>query len=512
MMTNRRAFLQGFLASAGFVSLGGCRNLFAAPAGWTPSGKANLTFGVLSDLHVRLWKDGKSLSYHHDTKTFRKALEYFKSRGVDAVMIAGDLADKGLTDELEAIAKAWYEVFPEGCGVEKIFVYGNHDLDGHAYGNYAAQCFKDEDIRKQHILATDMKGNWERIFHESESSVFMKTVKGYRFIGSQWDHHIECEGGDFGTLLKPFLDAHKDELTGDKPFFYVQHAHLKDTVFGPWAWGHDDGGATAALSAFPNAVAFSGHSHFSETDERAIWQGAFTAVCCSSLRYTGLIDCFRGDVKPDYENGFSGGESAIMPRYDSNDGQQGLLVSVYDDAIVYERHDFRYGRKLGPDWVQMLVPGVTSRRGADSQPPFAFAPRKAKEVPPAFAADATITTKTTEGKKRGKGRQPTLEAIEIRFPAANASVTRPYGYRVRVSGVDGEAVGDAAGETHRGTEAVERFVLAQGYNMPLEDQRAQGESYITLAKAILPKGEKLKVTVEPFSSFGTFGNPIEGSL
>ena len=493
MMTNRRAFLQGFLASAGFVSLGGSRNLFAAPAGWSPAGKANLTFGVLSDLHVRLWKDGKSLSYHHDTKTFRKALEYFKSRGVDAVIIAGDLADKGLTDELEAIAKVWYEVFPEGCGVEKIFVYGNHDLDGHSYGNYAAQCFKDEDIRKQHILATDMKGNWERIFHESESSVFMKTVKGYRFIGSQWDHHIECEGGDFGTLLKPFLDAHKDELTGDKPFFYVQHAHLKDTVFGPWAWGHDDGGATAALSAYPNAVAFSGHSHFSETDERAIWQGAFTAVCCSSLRYTGLIDCFRGDVKPDYENGFSGGESAIMPRYDSNDGQQGLLVSVYDDAIVYERHDFRYGRKLGADWVQMLVPGVTSRRGADSQPPFAFEPRKAKEVPPAFAADATITTKTTEGKKRGKGRQPTLEAIEIRFPAANASVTRPYGYRVRV------------GE-------VERFVLAQGYNMPLEDQRAQGESYITLAKAILPKGEKLKVTVEPFSSFGTFGNPIEGSL
>ena len=494
MMTNRRAFLQGFLASAGFVSLGGCRNLFAAPAGWTPSGKANLTFGVLSDLHVRLWKDGKSLSYHHDTKTFRKALEYFKSRGVDAVMIAGDLADKGLTDELEAIAKVWYEVFPEGCGVEKIFVYGNHDLDGHSYGNYAAQCFKDEDIRKQHILATDMKGNWERIFHESESSVFMKTVKGYRFIGSQWDHHIECEGGDFGTLLKPFLDAHKDELTGDKPFFYVQHAHLKDTVFGPWAWGHDDGGATAALSAYPNAVAFSGHSHFSETDERAIWQGAFTAVCCSSLRYTGLIDCFRGDVKPDYENGFSGGESAIMPRYDSNDGQQGLLVSVYDDAIVYERHDFRYGRKLGADWVQMLgsAAGGDAPRYGEGRP-FAFESRKAKEVPPAFAADATITTKTTEGKKRGKGRQPTLEAIEIRFPAANASVTRPYGYRVRV------------GE-------VERFVLAQGYNMPLEDQRAQGESYITLAKAILPKGEKLKVTVEPFSSFGTFGNPIEGSL
>ena len=486
MALNRRAFLGKILASAGFVSLSGCRNLFAAPQGWKPAGKANLTFGVLSDLHVRLWKSGDKLDYNYDTKTLRHALEYFKSRGVDAVMIAGDLADKGLTDELEAIAKEWFEVFPEGCGVEKIFVYGNHDLDGHSYGNYAAQCFKDEAVRKQHLLATDMKGNWERIMREPEAPVFMKTVKGYRFIGSQWDHHIECEGGDFGTLLKPFLEKHADELKGTKPFFYVQHAHLKDTVYGPWAWGHDDGGATAALSAFPNAVAFSGHSHFSETDERAIWQGAFTAVCCSSLRYTGCIDCLRGDVKPDYENGFAGAEGAVMTRYESTDGRQGLVVSVYDDAIVYERRDFFYDRKLGPDWVQPLGQNST----------FAFAPRKAKEEPPAFPVGADVSKSETTAKKRGKGRQKKAPAVTFSFPAANASSTRPLGYRITLVGDDK-------------AKPLVRHVFAQGYNMPLEDKRAQGASYVTLAKSILPDGEKLAVSVEPFSSFGNFGKAIK---
>lgn len=485
MALNRRAFLGGMFASAGFVSLGGCK-VFAAPQGWRPAGKPNLVFGVLSDVHVRLWKSGDKLDYNYDTKTLRHALEYFKERGVDAVMLAGDIADKGLTDELEAVAKEWFEVFPEGCGVEKIFVYGNHDLDGHTYGNYVEQCFKDESVRKQHILATDMKGNWERIMREPEAPVFMKTVKGYRFIGSHWDHHIECEGGDFGTLLKPFLKEHADELKGTKPFFYVQHAHLKDTVFGPWAWGHDDGGATAALAEFPNAVAFSGHSHFSETDERAIWQGAFTAVCCSSLRYTGLVDCYRGKVKPDYENGFSGTEGTVMKRYESGDGRQGLVVSVYDDAIVYQRRDFRYDRDLGADWVQPLGKLDT----------FAFASRKAKEEPPAFPFGADITWRVTTAKKRGKGKQPLAPAVIYSFPPANASSSRVYGYRVMVVGDDK-------------SKPLVRYVLAQGYNMPLEDERAQRNSFVKLAKSVLPAGEKLTVTVEPFTSFGTFGKAIK---
>ena len=49
------------------------------------------------------------------------------------------------------------------------------------------------------------------------------------------------------------------------------------------AWGHDKGIATKTLSNYPNAIAFSGHSHYSLTDERSIWQGAFTSIGQSSL-------------------------------------------------------------------------------------------------------------------------------------------------------------------------------------------------------------------------------------
>lgn len=487
---NRRDFLGGLFASAGLGFLGGCR-VFTAPAGWRASGRPNLVFGVLSDIHVRLWRSGAKLDYNYDTTMFRKALEYFRSRNVDAVVIAGDMADRGLVDELEYLAKDWFEVFPDGCGVEKIFVFGNHDLDGHTYdrGSLAKSAFPDEQVRAQHLLSTDMKRNWERIFHEKTDSVFMKTVKGYRFIGQHWDRHDACEAGDYGSLLKPFLDEHADELRNGRPFFYVQHPHLANTVFGPWAWGHDDGRATEALFAYPNAVAFSGHSHFSETDERAIWQGGFTSLCCSSLRYTGLVDCLRGDVKPDYENGFQGGEGAVMKRYESDDGQQGLLVNVYDGGIVYERRDFRSGEKLGPDWVQPF----------GERDVFAFEPRKARETAPEFPPDVRFFVEKTEAKKRGKGRQKMQKAVELTFTAANAAPTRPYGYRVTVEG-DGSA------------PALVRYVLAEGYHLPPESERARNESFIVLAEAVLPAGKRRKVTIEPFSSFGNFGKPVSTVL
>ena len=191
-------------------------------------------------------------------------------------------------------------------------------------------------------------------------------------------------------------------------------------------------------------------------------------------------------MKPDYENGFAGAEGAVMTRYESTDGRQGLVVSVYDDAIVYERRDFFYGRKLGPDWVQPLGQNGT----------FAFAPRKAKEEPPAFPVGADVSKSETTAKKRGKGRQKKAPAVTFSFPAANASSTRPLGYRITLVGDDK-------------AKPLVRHVFAQGYNMPLEDKRAQGASYVTLAKSILPAGEKLAVSVEPFSSFGNFGKAIK---
>ena len=59
--------------------------------------RPNLKIGVLSDIHV--WDD-------EDEETFRHALEYFRDSEVDGVIIAGDMADHGLTYELLRVSRA----------------------------------------------------------------------------------------------------------------------------------------------------------------------------------------------------------------------------------------------------------------------------------------------------------------------------------------------------------------------------------------------------------------------
>ena len=362
---SRRWFIGG-LASLG--AFGGNRVL-CAPAGKFTGGKPNLAFGVVSDVHVRLGPSGEGFAKGSDPSTFIHTLEWFRDQNVDAVMIVGDIADKGLVDELQAVADAWFKVFPDdkapdGRHVQRLFVYGNHDYEGFKYGGYAKKIWEDETERAKHVLRTDQKANWENIFHEEFAPVMSWDVNGYAFVGGQWTADT-CHGWEETGIggVEEFFAAHRNLLDPKKPFFYFQHPHPKDTCYGSWAWGHDDGRATRALSAFPNAIAFSGHSHTSLTHDQSIWQGAFTSLGTSSLRYTGGAYS-KVRLPMGYENG--GGAAAydackVMWGYGSTlDGRQGMLVRVYDSHVAFTRREFVYDQSLGDDWV-LPLPSVRQK-------------------------------------------------------------------------------------------------------------------------------------------------------
>ena len=158
---SRRFFLAGAAASGARCLLGGTRSCAAAETA-TPhmesrhlgGGEARLRLGVLSDIHIY---DEKNVP------VFERALTFFRDRKADGVIIAGDMADRGLVDQLELVAKAWFKVFPEnrrpdGQPIEKLFVYGNHDVLGHDYGDTPkklAEKYSDEATRAAHRIATD---------------------------------------------------------------------------------------------------------------------------------------------------------------------------------------------------------------------------------------------------------------------------------------------------------------------------------------------------------------------
>ena len=160
---------------------------------------------------------------------------------------------------------------------------------------------------------------WQNAFNEPYQTHRRIKIKGYDFVGIHWQ--VIGWRGEVENI-KPFFETL--DLPNDKPVFYFQHYHPSNTchlgqIKSPKG-SFDNGSSVAVLKNHPNLIAFSGHSHASIADERAIWQDTFTSVGC-------------GTIRP--------GKEII----------QGLLVSVYSDRIEIERIDFISKEPIAPKWT-----------------------------------------------------------------------------------------------------------------------------------------------------------------
>lgn len=511
MNVSRRFFIGGASAFGALGAFGGARFLIG---GGAPSGKPNLRFGVVSDIHIDCIDGCSNDSRIRGTnETFRKTLEYFRSQDVDAVVIAGDMADLGMGEQLMAVADAWYKVFPndkypDGRPVEKVFIYGNHDWRGYTYqGGYAKKIYPDENERVKHIIQADMAGWWRRAFREDYSPLYAKVVNGYTFIGQHWDKCCGYPLGDKGGVdphvrIKDYLAEHGKRLDPKLPFFYIQHPHPKDTCYGSWAWGHDTGVSTAALSAFSNAIAFSGHSHYSLTDERSVWQGAFTSVGTASLRYGAMTSDEYNPVG--YEN--TGGEGAfsgylnahkISPNLDLGDVRQGMLWSIYDDCAVVKRRDFVGNLDLGDDWV-LPLPAAESR-------PFAFVEHAKKIAAPEFVEGQEPTVEKVLVRSRGgttrKQNVPAIEreAWKVTAPACVAE------RNARV--MDIEFVAEGADGVR-----IRKLVAAEGYSHSEKDEKALGRTSCCFNVADFLPQQSITFAMTPRNCFHKRGKTMSVSV
>ena len=501
MNMTRNEFLKSSLAAVGFAALPG-RFLLAA-AGAMGGRKPRLVLGVLSDLHIRRAGIGEEAAAANNSITFRHALEWFRSEGVDAVVISGDMADWGLDENLMAVSEAWYSVFPDdkypdGRRVEKVFVTGNHDWGGfNMAGGIGRRLYPDEEEFNRHILQADLPGWWDKAFHEPYEPIYTKQINGFSFIACHW--HPVSRGDDGFGRIGEWIDANAKSLDPSRPFFYVQHPHLKDTCYGPWAWGHDKGTATKALSTFPNAIAISGHSHYSLTDERSVWQGAFTSIGAASLQY---IDMPYDEFPPaGYENTNATGKDAwkhnavkMMANLSGRDCRQGMLWKVYDDVMVVKRREFLSGLDLGPDWAIPLA--------ADDPRPFSFAERAKKMRAPEFSAGATAKVSVVKAKNRGgksRGAKEIVQPVEqdafrVSVPAIKPeSDARLFSLEFAAVSADGKAK--------------TKLVLADGFNHSPESKSAKSTQCCLFAKDELGQGT-VRFTVTPMNCFGVRGKPI----
>ena len=401
---SRRSFILSGLA-ASFVA--GCRtaDIFGRPS---------LAFGVVSDIHV---------TTRGTEARYEKALRLFKSRGADAVMVCGDIADWGTVNSWQHTRDAWQRGFG-GTDTVPLLCTGNHDFEGWWYGDMTMDMHASGHSEDEAAVRAPggVKAAWERIFGEEYAPMRLRTVKGYDFVSAEYSSE---DDGKRRPDVVGFLEASGKRLRDSgKPFFYFQHLPIKGTT-GDSGSRADGGDAFSGLKNFPNAVAFTGHTHRPFVDERQIWQGEFTAIGTPSLSYPSLSGHENGTAKRD---GSATNAMLMIPARRDLEGTQGFFVNVYEDRLVVERIDVEAGgAEAAPAWIIPLA-------GAK---PFAWAEAEKRVPVPVFPAGAAVRCSMRNTENR-QGKWTIVMTCE--FPSAVVPEGwRVFDYEIRAVPKDGSA-------------------------------------------------------------------------
>ena len=478
MKCSRREFFSG----ASVFALG-AKRLFAVPPGWKPSKKPILVLGVISDTHIRTMPTSGRIDREWSEKYLVKALTHFRDENVDAVVHCGDFAHLGQVEEMQAHADAWNRAFPNnrapaGHEVVKLFVVGNHELRGSTYGGkgmFVRRLYPDPEERARHVLASDMAGNWERIWGEKYEPVWHKVVKGFHFFGMQW-------GVDDAAMADLV-----DRMTGcepPRPFFVLRHDYPPSTLL-------------ARMKKHPNAVGLFGPLHYSISNWRKIFLAdGMPWIQVPSLHahgYPGLREEDPWLTKLKIE----GMEAAGSVR-----ARQGMVIRLYDDMMVVERREFGEGGSLGADWVMPF--------GKYDPHPFSLEEQKKKIGAPQFRAGAKLEVSLGRIDKINKIENTTnhhpvnpVSPVQedsaslrlcVKIPLADGNPdSRVYAYEVVV-------VGEG--------QKLHKVVYAVGCNMGIGHEPNGGVTELAIPKSDLPSGNTLAFSVCPITSLGTRGAPL----
>jgi len=448
-------------------------------------------FGLVSDVHLQT-------NNAHRIEMLRRSFSYFDQRRADGVVVCGDLTQDGLIDELLLFGRLWDEAFPcgrrsDGESVERLFVYGDHDVENFFKPRLAEVLSPEEleALRRADIPSNDRAIQWRRAFHEPFAPIVRKRVKGFDFVLAHLVNLDEPGMRYADPLHIPGLEEFfaTNAFDAVRPFFYVQHKIPRGTVGGPTQTGQDAGRTSAILSRYPNAVAFNGHKHRSAAEELSLWQGSFTAVQVPALmtlltaagRENGRCSCDARKVVP----------TPQMPVLDTvPDGSHLLLLSVFSDRLVFERVDIVHdGEPVAAPWVVRWPNDGSSafdRRGAD--------------VPaPRFPEGSCVSVSRRDGRDR---RGVPQRQVEVRFPAARSTERTPRGYDYEVSAVLTKAL-------------VTRIVSQKRVYSPKcywPERYDTGDVTCVFAETEIPNDhDAVRFVVRPLNAWGRVGDSIESA-
>ena len=328
-----------------------------------------LTFAVFTDLH----SDGTPQQEAILRRAFRR-LNDCCPEGIDALLMAGDYSFTG--SEPEAIRfRDLLTSFVDPDRTVIVPACGNHDT-----------CWKGC------MKADGWNAVWAPVLRglapdsDGEHGNWHAVVGGYHFLTLEpYTYSPNLYTEETAAWLKTTMD----KLTAENPEQYVFIA-THGPAEGSGVYGADKAldGFTATwgwsptlydmLRNYPQAVLFTGHTHFPLNHERSIMQKDFTAVNAAAL--TGTCTLWpteeAGWINPNVPHGSS----------------QGLLVTVEDGALTMERLEF--GEDAGDLLIgRWILPRPTGTRAHLK----VYSPARDPQEAPVFTDRAVAITEVARG-------------------------------------------------------------------------------------------------------------------
>lgn len=261
-------------------------------------------FQVITDTHVTANAD------HEYNRNLDKALKDIiaHTSGSSGIMHVGDLTDHGFIEEYEELNRI-IEANKEGLPDIR-YTVGNHDV---AFGHWASRL-------GNYTAHTGMKGAYHDHWIDGYHYIFLGTEQGLEKFC-----HLTQEQLDW-------LDVKLgEEATAARPVFVFLHQPLMDTVAGSlkaqdWYGVVQDTELKLVLSKYPQAIMFSGHTHWQLEAGHTIFDGlgeTATMFNAASVAYLWTD------------------EDAYLA------GSQGFYVEIYADKVLVKGRDFAAG-----SWVE----------------------------------------------------------------------------------------------------------------------------------------------------------------
>ncbi|MBR2291966.1 MAG: metallophosphoesterase [Prevotella sp.] len=454
-------------------------------------GNIVLTFAALSDSHIMvdpetsmqdLLNKIEQMGYPLDqlspdtrklVSTVFRNKEYFQaalpflasqsSKGLDALVMPGDLTNNGFQQEIDTLLK-YYKNEPAINGKPFIYCSGNHDIFSEDEGAFTQKMKKAFDNTGAYD-ADDPDRGWGA--NDSRHSV----VGGIHFIQVNVNNY-EWSNGVYSDDVKQWLDDELRVATTEnpgKPVFVLSHLAIQNTVTGSdfyapttpdMVWACDY--IKPILDKYPQAVLLSGHTHFSMNTERSILQDRFTMINMGVIHY--MITDYG------YWN-MNEGNSYIPEDFDRH--PQGSLFEVDNNGTTrIHNYDFGLGKQMGQPLV-LPAPGYRNsltRYGWD---------RANKPGPILPSHD--IVAQVEDGK------------ATVTVPRASGNGSQVLYYLVNIT----DEVGNIVADNHKYINDL--LITAQEEDMA---------NPVTLGLGTLPAGHTYTIKVTACNVWGTQGDSL----